>query len=328
MLSRLTPRTLRLLVLLALLPALLVAEEPQRGRLPDGRAYRTDASGTQLVDYIAELELNVEALNRRVEGLEGEVSVKEAELKRVSAGQSRGGSLMERDLIDTEQRSSRAADNQQLQRASESETRLRRQLDASAEDLEVERQLNARESAELEARMAAMQDELKRKDEEIESLRAKLGQSIDLADALKQRQEMLHKAEAELAAARAQENALTAAAVSAQRPVREPQTRASFSAARSRAVDSVRGSTLTELNKLSALVATRDKLYNEFIKKPRSVTFQPSRLASSQKRDLAALRRMAESAADVHTLSDVRREAGEIKAKVNDDIGLMQRVMS
>lgn len=44
-----------------------------RGRLPDGRAFRTDAEGTQLVDYIAELELSVEALNRRVQGLEGEV---------------------------------------------------------------------------------------------------------------------------------------------------------------------------------------------------------------------------------------------------------------
>lgn len=68
------------------------------GRLPDGRAFRTDSNGHKLVDYIAELEVNVEALNRRVLGLEDEVAEKERQLDRLRAGKPEEGGLVERDL--------------------------------------------------------------------------------------------------------------------------------------------------------------------------------------------------------------------------------------
>jgi hypothetical protein len=47
--------------------------EADRGRLPDGRAYRTDQEGNQLVDYIAELELEKEGLENRIFALQDEV---------------------------------------------------------------------------------------------------------------------------------------------------------------------------------------------------------------------------------------------------------------
>lgn len=46
----------------------LIAQE--RGRLPDGRAFRTDTDGNQVVDYIAELETTVDALTQQVIALE------------------------------------------------------------------------------------------------------------------------------------------------------------------------------------------------------------------------------------------------------------------
>jgi hypothetical protein len=61
-------------------------EDPLRGRLPDGRAFRTDGGGNQIVDYIAELELTVEQLNRRVHGLEDEVLEKRELLTRLNKG--------------------------------------------------------------------------------------------------------------------------------------------------------------------------------------------------------------------------------------------------
>ncbi len=45
----------------------------ERGRLSNGAAYRTDRDGNQIVDYIAELEVENDALRRRIGGLEGEV---------------------------------------------------------------------------------------------------------------------------------------------------------------------------------------------------------------------------------------------------------------
>ncbi|MCI5066554.1 hypothetical protein MRY87_12595 [bacterium] len=49
-------------------------EGARRGRLAGGAAYRTDANGNEIVDYIAELEVTNEALERRIRGLVAEVS--------------------------------------------------------------------------------------------------------------------------------------------------------------------------------------------------------------------------------------------------------------
>lgn len=46
------------------------------GRTADGRAYRVDNQGNEIVDYIAELELQQDALNRRIYGLEAEIAEK------------------------------------------------------------------------------------------------------------------------------------------------------------------------------------------------------------------------------------------------------------
>lgn len=65
----------------------------QSGRLPNGQAYRTDAAGNQIVDYIAELEVKNEALERRIRGLVNEVE----DLR--SYGSNSSKSLKERELI-------------------------------------------------------------------------------------------------------------------------------------------------------------------------------------------------------------------------------------
>ena len=69
----------------------LVAEDADRGRLPDGRAYRVDQQGYQLVDYIAELELKVEELQTQLIAQANEKSYP-----------SQTGSIEETDLITKE----------------------------------------------------------------------------------------------------------------------------------------------------------------------------------------------------------------------------------
>lgn len=73
---------------------------PERGRLPDGRAFRKDVHGNQIIDYIAELELNVEALMRRVSGLEDELAERNKTLAQLKAeGVEVSKDLAERDLL-------------------------------------------------------------------------------------------------------------------------------------------------------------------------------------------------------------------------------------
>lgn len=60
----------------------VVATDQTRGRLADGRAFRVDAKGNEIVDYVAELEIAVDGLERRVRGLEQEITEKKAIIDR------------------------------------------------------------------------------------------------------------------------------------------------------------------------------------------------------------------------------------------------------
>lgn len=51
-----------------------LAEQPNAGRLADGRAYRVDEQGMRLSDYIAEIEVTNEELRRQVVALEDEIA--------------------------------------------------------------------------------------------------------------------------------------------------------------------------------------------------------------------------------------------------------------
>ena len=63
-----------------LFASLLQAEDsPSNGRLPDGRAYRVDSQGYQLVDYVAELELKVEELQNKIISINNEQKFQEVE---------------------------------------------------------------------------------------------------------------------------------------------------------------------------------------------------------------------------------------------------------
>lgn len=76
----------------------LSAADDDRGRLSDGRAYRTDSQGNQLVDYIAELELSNDSLRRQVAGLESEVEQKQALIDKIGRTGS-DAPVVERTLI-------------------------------------------------------------------------------------------------------------------------------------------------------------------------------------------------------------------------------------
>ena len=84
-----------LVVVLCSFGAAVAEDQPLRGRLPDGRAFRTDAQRIQIVDYIAELELSIEALNRRIRGLEDELKEK----NNSACGVNVKNDLKERDLL-------------------------------------------------------------------------------------------------------------------------------------------------------------------------------------------------------------------------------------
>jgi len=98
-------------ILLAFLTALIVisSAHSENGRLPDGRAFRVDAAGNEIVDYIAELEVSIDTLNRQIDSLRSELEQKSVALTTCRAGLS--PSLKERDIGAHKQISSEACDS-------------------------------------------------------------------------------------------------------------------------------------------------------------------------------------------------------------------------
>jgi len=190
-------------------------DEPRRGLLADGRAFRTDQNGNQLVDYIAELEVNVESLEKRVYGLEDEVKEKQLQIERLQGGSSQGAGLQERSLIAESDVSSRqecpacpvvrpvnvAADDAQ----SEKIAALKRAVEQS--------QVRA---SQTESELAAARDELQR-------ARAALGGERN-SQALNQRQlqEQLRHAQEQLQTERDNRSREVASYEAALKQVEEP----------------------------------------------------------------------------------------------------------
>ncbi len=131
------------------------AETPTHGKLPDGRAYRVDENGNEIVDYIAELELEVDALKRQVHGLQYELEQKQQSIARNDRGKP--DVVSEKTLIDPVGRSDFDI--------SSAGTVPRARMDANLEDLREEllglQSKHERERAKLETEIASLQRTLR-----------------------------------------------------------------------------------------------------------------------------------------------------------------------
>jgi hypothetical protein len=410
--------------LLAAVPAL--ADDQSRGRLPDGRAFRTDDQGNQLVDYIAELEMNIETLNRQVHSLEGELDQKEAQLK-VQFADRRNG-LTERDITTQSNRPTSVRDlpireaSQQvavnneapdcsretkalqanLLQAHTDHSKLQVQYDQDMltyrnavqrleDDLHAARQENARGAvlaseragsnlSELNASMARLEEErdqlIRVRDShegEIQSLKSKLAEmeqarteKVSLREegegrssedferceqALADSKERLEGLERELTRRREEVSELRSEQESyGSRPVRSEESseesspragvrQASLESAaadpamageglgnaRVRAVQVVRGQLNSEINKVNALVMTRDRLFSDYRRFPGRPQLAPSRIVSSRGESLGLIMSKLRAASTVGEISQLAGSVGEIRATVEGDISRVKK---
>ena len=377
-------------------PVLLSAQDT-RGRLPDGRAYRTDAEGNEIVDYIAELEVLNEALNRRIQGLEGELEQKRAALERVTGGADAELPLRERSLTGSipvdlpaatgettgisreverprgELAAARDTHGRELAALREAcvpgeAARLRNDLEAARYDLKIEQDLRLKErtataerscpviSCDVQnAELGRVRAEARAAEAELLRVRGALadveGRSTRLEGELTgaaaaQRQELeqarrdiadlrvaLDRRTAELAEVRAKSVTAPAlpppasfgsspgALAAVSRGSGESRDRA-----RQAAVDSLRAPVSADLNRLRGLVATRDGLFARSGGRIGSeVQFKPSALISARGMGLDAVAAEIRSAETVSQLAALRRDLGEIRRVVEDDIALLKR---
>ncbi len=126
--------------------------DPKRGRLPDGRAYRTDRAGNKIVDYVAELELNLEAKERQIQSLKRqlkELNAKVNLLRENSYELNKG--VKEVDLL---------ANQDNNQDKGEGESRITAAVKEGGSTREASLKSAEEEIAKLEERIKALEKEL------------------------------------------------------------------------------------------------------------------------------------------------------------------------
>jgi chromosome segregation ATPase len=173
-------------------------EEAERGRLADGRAFRTDPEGNQLVDYIAELEVNLETLRTRVNGLEDEVKEKQSAIDRLRDEGRREAEVREKNLLASQsaaQKPVQAAACPQvtceIERAKIQE--LSSSLELTKADLEVERQVSLKRVSETQSSAETLRASA-------ENLQAKLASQMSDMEALRKELQNAKESESNSAA--------------------------------------------------------------------------------------------------------------------------------
>lgn len=341
-------------------------EDDARGRLPDGRAFRTDTEGVQLVDYIAELELSIEELNRKITGLESELKDKDASITRIKKGESLDAELIkEKDLVDNVK--TRDVDLE-LQKSFECSkpaavtpvfdlskcpsvndqdkngyaSEIRSHLEQSLRDYEVKYQQAKSLNDEYTKRIADLTKALDSSQAKLENSKLELIKVRATQKGPSQYTEATDSSSKDSSDryARLRDNFDSTVASSngyasnSRTRVLVPETitagrgsRPQFATAQKMAVMNVKSSVVTEFNKLRALVASRDSQFSTFKNtNQNNVQFKLSSLFSSRGLNLQGINTQISQAGTVSELSYLLKDIREIKGKVEDDIALINRM--
>jgi len=344
-------------------PTLALAE-PERGRLADGRAFRTDVEGTQIIDYIAELELSVEALQRRVYGLENEIDEKDRTLSRLrdraSSGVDEG--VRERDIL------ARSSGSSQKQPSvvgnsdcAELESELRAEFARSQDlhrrqvrDLEQSLEHSKRQILSMEISLSEQADQFEALEANFEGRLAQVQNQLlateearkvaaeEVSIEAQRRQELRSERErlaAELRSARQEPGRASQRVVTQAAPsLAERQTgtaaragtaamQSDRTAAQRAAVDSLRGNLNREHGQLSRLHQQRAELFQQYGQRNKSgLVVRPQSAVSRRGWDINEVRRRIDSADTVQELAILQREIREIEQKLREDISLVSRL--
>lgn len=298
--------------LLLLLISSTVFASPQnaeRGRLPDGRAYRLNDDGHQVVDYIAELETTVDALTQQVIALEDQ-------LKAGGAIPSEAGSV-----------------SCPPQVTCPAPVSCDSQIDSAVREVKIN--LQAACDSRVQAIEAGYTQEIQNKDESLDSVRASMSelalqkqsnleQQVSLLQtSLKQERERIAQLQAEINSVRAE--AIVSEPIIPVEPKLAPSNEQRRSS-QTPALLSLRSAVIADAKRVQEIATQRDTLYRTDKASTNQLSLKPQAAVSKNGNSIKELKSKAESANSFRQLADVRSELSQIRTKLQSDIEAVKRV--
>jgi hypothetical protein len=319
-----------------------LAQAEDRGRLPNGTAYRTDENGTQLVDYIAELEVTNETLEGQVRSLKTELAdaklrgaISAPVVERDLLGSAPSRQPVQPRLLEVKELTkcpscvcpaAPACDSQIAdQRAAWSAEKAKSDSVASERGAQVA--TLSEEMAALRSNNLALKTEL----QQVNSALLSRGNELSSAQrelqvtltALKDSKDALAKLSKENGALKSD---VTLVKNTPRVEVVQPK-RASLSAARGLALDSVRGQLKTDLNQLTGMLRLREKRFADYAGRGGSLRLAPVPAVSARGLGLNEILERMKIAQGIYELSQLKRDITDINAKIQDDLALIERMM-
>jgi hypothetical protein len=258
---------MRLFLATLFIAQFLIAQD--RGRLPDGRAFRTDTDGNQVVDYIAELETTVDALTQQIIALEDKLA---------GATCPKCPEQVIQEPVSCEAEINLAV-QQALERSSSEISRVEKTANESRKEIEL-----------LRAELERERTRARALDSQVSSLRASM---------------------------RAPEELSITSPVVLNRS--EPNV--------SPALVSLRGTVLTEINRLKGRLSKRDALFKGGNVSAGVVKIKSTEARTNTGKTLDDLRVEASASKTLRELADIRRGLYQIREIIESDIRDAERLI-
>lgn len=313
------------------------AQESARGRLADGRAFRTDSQGIQLVDQVAELQVTVDTLKRQLEASENEVALKNSLITEMQASSQQAGNLNcppQPHLLCPEMIAGHG-DNQEIHQAiveelqksqaealSKVEARAQSEITAIKADLEKARSLTQETAAQADRTRAQSDKVLEERYKELSVLRAKLkiaDEQIALYKSLNANSGAdSARASVSLPVARGSAHMHV---VDSGQPAIEDEKRV-----RGQAAAAFKKNLKDDLAKVREMLRERDTLFQDHAGPGHELQIRPSLIQTSQNRTIDQLEKDIDAESSLGMLGLMSREVREMKEKISDDVALIRRV--
>ena len=322
----------------------------KRGRSADGRAYRVDATGVRMTDYIAELEVTVDDLKRQLVAAEDELAAKSLK----SSATSPSGSVQETNLASSPPRAATIlppaaqlhgqcerdsmtlrSEIQRLQTELASRTTTRSapaqavgaKCDYNSPENPLWEQVNRLQTALMAGPTKESFVESEKRsvelEQEVQNLRSELSEKVD---SVKQSESTISDLQARIASAEAQaaKASTDAAAIPTRAALASPPTRARADLDPLQ-VRSAGEEFRAQLSRLQSLISERKNLLDASKnRKGVSVSIQP--LVARSGSSLDSLRGEVSRLSTASDIEAIRAGLGDVERVLQEDVSVLKRL--
>ncbi|MCB9030693.1 MAG: hypothetical protein H6619_06535 [Deltaproteobacteria bacterium] len=312
----------KIVILSLFLPLAIYAQSPEKGSLVDGTPFRVDAEGTQIIDYVAQLEQSVDHLKDRVYALEMDLESRQLTIDKLKSGKYECNDeikarpiIAEKSLIDPEVLKSKEYAalegevlrlNDDLRLREQRISELEKQLLATAPDLATP--FNEADSTDPQDELLTLDAQIAKRKQELALVEDKIQQ---VAKSGLSKEELQRRVQQSIKA----------------QQMRDQERRAAFASKRLRAFENARETLQDDLKRLNPMVKEREALYAEYQKVSSSgVKFELSALETERGNSIASLSKKLSSIASPAELAFYKQEISQLRSKLREDIALIKRL--